>query len=42
MKLPKPAPAITDAQKAAAEAEILEQSKRIDFYLTERVRRTPR
>lgn len=35
MKLPKPAPAITDAQKAAAEAEIVEQSKRIDFYLTE-------
>jgi Protein of unknown function DUF262 len=35
MKLPKPAPAITNAQKAAAEAEIVEQSKRIDFYLTE-------
>jgi hypothetical protein len=35
MKRPKPVAAISDAQKIAAEAEILEQSKRIDFYLTE-------
>jgi hypothetical protein len=35
MKSPKPVPAVSDAQTAAAEAEILEQSKRIDFYLTE-------
>ena len=35
MKPPKPEPVISDAQKAAAEAEIVEQSKRIDFYLTE-------
>lgn len=35
MKRPKPAAVISDAQRAAAEAEILEQSKRIDFYLTE-------
>jgi hypothetical protein len=35
MKTPKPLPIISDADKAAAEAQILEQSKRIDFYLTE-------
>jgi hypothetical protein len=35
MKKPKPSPVVSDADKAAAEAEILEQSKRIDFYLTE-------
>ncbi|MGB3486505.1 MAG: DUF262 domain-containing protein [Xanthobacteraceae bacterium] len=35
MKAPKTAPAISEAQVEAAEAEILEQSKRIDFYLTE-------
>src|ERR1700737_3559453 len=30
-----PAPAITEDQRARAEAEIVEQSKRIDFYITE-------
>jgi hypothetical protein len=35
MKAPKAPPAISEAQAEAAEAEIVEQSKRIDFYLTE-------
>jgi hypothetical protein len=35
MKKPKPPAEISDAAKAAAEQQILEQSKRIDFYLTE-------
>lgn len=35
MKALKPEPVISSAQKAAAEAEIIEQSKRIDFYMTE-------
>jgi hypothetical protein len=35
MKAPKIHPAITSGQVEAAEAEIVEQSKRIDFYLTE-------
>lgn len=35
MKKPKPLAIISDADQAAAEAQILEQSKRIDFYLTE-------
>lgn len=35
MKAIKAEPVISDAQKAAAEAEIIEQSKRIDFYMTE-------
>jgi Protein of unknown function DUF262 len=35
MKAPKAAPVISEAQVEAAEAEIVEQSKRIDFYLTE-------
>src|SRR5260370_18437220 len=30
-----PAPAITEDQRALAEAEIVEQSKRIEFYITE-------
>ena len=35
MRAPKPAITISKAQRAAAEAEIVEQSKRIDFFLTE-------
>lgn len=35
MKVLKPEPVISSAQQAAAEAEIIEQSKRIDFYMTE-------
>jgi hypothetical protein len=35
MKAHKPEPVISEAQKVAAEAEIFEQSKRIDFYMTE-------
>ena len=35
MKALKPEPIISEAQKAAAETEIVEQSKRIDFYMTE-------
>ncbi len=35
MTVPKSESIITPEQKAAAEAEILEQSKRIDFYMTE-------
>lgn len=35
MKTHKPKPVITEAQIAAAEAQIIEQSKRIDFYMTE-------
>src|SRR4051812_14007903 len=35
MRAPKPIPKITPEQQAAAEAEIVEQSKRIDFYITE-------
>jgi len=35
MKAPKADPVISEAQGEAAEAEIVEQSKRIDFYLTE-------
>jgi hypothetical protein len=35
MRAPRPAQRITEEQKAAAEAEIIEQSKRIDFYITE-------
>jgi hypothetical protein len=35
MKKPKPPLEISDADKVAAEQQILEQSKRIDFYLTE-------
>lgn len=35
MRVPKPEPVISSKQKAAAEAEIVEQSKRIEFYITE-------
>lgn len=35
MRRSTPDPVITPEQKAAAEAEILEQQKRIDFYMTE-------
>lgn len=35
MKIPRPSITISDQQRAAAEAEIVEQSKRIEFYLTE-------
>lgn len=31
----RPEPVISDQQKDAAEAEIVEQSKRIEFYITE-------
>jgi hypothetical protein len=35
MRTPKPIPILTPDQQAAAEAEIVEQSKRIEFYITE-------
>lgn len=35
MRALKPEPVISEEQKAAAEAQIIEQSKRIDFYMTE-------
>ena len=35
MKAHKPEPVISEAQKVAAETEIFDQSKRIDFYMTE-------
>jgi hypothetical protein len=35
MRAPRPLPVISDVQMAAAEAEIVEQSKRIEFYITE-------
>lgn len=35
MKAHKPDPIVSEEQKAAAEAQIIEQSKRIDFYMTE-------
>lgn len=35
MKKHKPEPIISSEQQAAAEAQIVEQSKRIDFYMTE-------
>lgn len=35
MRTPREVPVITDAQKNSAETEIVEQSKRIDFYITE-------
>lgn len=35
MRKPKEIPQKTDAEKQAAEAQIIEQSKRIEFYLTE-------
>ncbi len=35
MKRPKSNPSITSKQKVLAEAEIVEQAKRIDFYMTE-------
>jgi hypothetical protein len=35
MRAPRPTRTITDAERDAAEAEIVEQSKRIEFYLTE-------
>ncbi len=35
MRHPRPAPIVTGAQQAVAEAEIVAQSKRIEFYITE-------
>jgi hypothetical protein len=35
MRAPSPVKVVTDEQKLAAETEIVEQSKRIDFYITE-------
>src|ERR1700730_2638929 len=35
MRTPKPIPMTTPDQQTAAEAEIVEQSKRIEFYITE-------